>query len=140
MPEIETLDMAAAVDDEAIPPEYPPGAPVLMTIAQIRPRSKRAEFKRKLADFTGLQEAAEKMQAGASATKPDGKADQPTQIRTWADMDDLYQLMVELMELAAVNPEHCLEWTDAADDQELLAVFQVFMRKAQPGEAPSSTS
>jgi len=137
MSDTKTPDPAVvdAIDEEANPPEYPDGSPLLMTIAQIRPRSKRAVFKRLLADFLEKQGAVNLLvpKADSDAT------DQATKVRSWAEMDELYQQMAELMELAAANPEHCVAWTDEADDAQLLAVFQVFMRRAQPGEAPSST-
>ena len=136
MPE-KTIDpVVDAIDEEANPPEYPAGSPLLHTIAEIRPRSRRAQFKRLLADFLEKQAAVNLL--GLATDTED--MEQAAKVRSWAEMDELYQQMAELMELAAKNPTHCVEWTDNATDEALLAVFQVFMRRAQPGEAPSSTS
>lgn len=136
-------EQASIIDelaDDAVPDEYPAGAPLLKPYLQIRPRSKRAEFKRKYAEFAELQE---KTQAAQQSGVLDEDADDSRmgdKLRVWADLDDLYQLMDELMEMAAANPEHYREWSDAVEDNALTAVFQVYMKRSQPGEASRSAS
>lgn len=123
--------------DDAVPAEYPEGAPLLRPYLQIRPRSRRAEFKRRFADFTTVQAKVDEIrQSGALADD----AEQGDRLRAWADLDDMYQQMDELMELAAVNPEAYREWSDEVNDDDLVRVFNVFMQATQPGEASSSAS
>ncbi len=130
----------SAVDDladDAVPAVYPEGAPLLRSYLQIRPRSRRAEFKRKFAEFTTMQAKVDEIrQSGALAED----ADQADRLRAWAELDDMYQEMDELMALAAVNPDAYREWSDEVDDDDLVAVFNVFMQATQPGEASSSAN
>ncbi len=130
----------SAVDDladDAVPAVYPEGAPLLRPYLQIRPRSRRAEFKRKFADFTALQGKLDEIRQSGALGEDAGHADR---LRAWADLDDMYQKMDELMALAAVNPDAYREWSDEVDDADLVAVFNVFMQATQPGEASSSAN
>lgn len=130
----------SAIDDladDAVPPVYPEGAPLLRQYLQIRPRSKRAEFKRKFADFTAMQAKVDEIKkSGALADD----ADQGDRLRAWADLDDMYQQMDDLMALAAVDPDAYREWSDEVADDDLVNVFNVFMKATQPGEASSSAN
>jgi hypothetical protein len=127
--------------DDATPAEYPEGAPLLKPYLQIRPRSLRAEFKRKYAEFAGVQEEMQKVQASGVLKEDDDDPKQGAEkMRVWADMDDYYQLMDDLMAMAAVNPDAYREWSDQADDAELVAVFQVYAKRSQPGEASRSAT
>lgn len=135
----------SAVDelaDDATPEEYPEGAPILRPYLQIRPRSKRAEFKRKYAEFSGVQGQMQKVKASGVLEADDGTDPErgAEQLRVWADMDDFYQMMDDLMALAAVNPDAYREWSDQADDAALVAVFQVYAKRSQPGEVSRSAT
>lgn len=138
-------EQPSAVDElaaDAVPAEYPEGAPLLQPYLQIRPRSKRAEFKRKYAEFADIQSQMQKVEA-SGVLKDDGGADPDrgaAQLRVWADMDDYYQMMDDLMAMAAVNPDAYREWSDEADDAELVAVFQVYAKRSQPGEVSRSAT
>ena len=137
-------DQPSIVDelaDDATPAEYPEGAPLLKPYLQIRPRSLRAEFKRKYAEFATVQVQMQKLQASGvlDPTNVDPQAN-AERMRAWADMDDYYQLMDDLMAMAAVNPDAYREWSDKADDVELATVFQVYAKRSQPGEASRSAT
>jgi hypothetical protein len=138
-------DQPSVVDelaDDATPAEYPEGAPLLKPYLDIRPRSKRAEFKRKYAEFAGVQADMQKITAsgvlGDEESTDQNRAAE--QMRVWADMDDYYQLMDDLMAMAAVEPDAYREWSDRVDDAELVAVFQVYAKRSQPGEASRSAT
>ena len=142
MPPAKKTDQPSVVDqlaEDATPDEYPAGAPELQPYLQIRPRSKRAEFKRKYAKFAEQQDKTQALHKAANR-KDDDPAAVADKMRVWADLDDLYQVMDELMELAAVDPDAYRKWADEAVDEVLVKVFQVFMKRSQPGEASSSTS
>lgn len=139
---------SSAVDelaDDANPPEYPDGAPLLKPYLQIRPRSQRAEFKRRYAEFADMQKRMQELQAEQQRLADDDSDDvspvrNAERMRLWADMDDYYQKMDDLMRLAAVNAEAYTEWSDEVDDGGLAEVFTVFARRSQPGEASSSAT
>ncbi|MDN5930417.1 MAG: hypothetical protein L0I24_05040 [Pseudonocardia sp.] len=133
-PDRSTIDDLA---DDAVPPEYPDGAPLLVSWHQIRPRSRRAEFKRKFADFATLQSKIDEIKQSGALAEDAAQADR---LRAWAELDEMYQQMDELMALAAVNPDAYREWSDEVDDDGLLKVWNVYMVRAQPGEASSSAS
>lgn len=133
---VEEPSMVDALAADAVPDEYPEGAPLLLPHLQIRPRSKRAEFKRKFADLSKIQDKVKEVRDSGLLTSEDPG----DQLRLSAQLDDMYEQMLELLELAAVNPDHFREWADEVDDTGLIAVFNVYMRRAQPGEASSSAS
>lgn len=134
-----------ALADDTNPPEMPEGAPELVPYLQIRPRSRRAEFKRKYAQFAGAEKNLNALR-DRLGLKPDQEGvldedvDPEERLKAWADMDDYIQLMDELMEFAAVDPPAYRKWADEADDETLMGVFTVYCARSQPGEASSSTS
>jgi hypothetical protein len=130
--------------DDANPPEYPEGAPALIEYRYLYPRSKRGEFKRKLATF---QESQTKLNAAKEAglfeqiEQDDLTAEQQqARIMLAADADDMFALMDDLMRMCAANPDGYDAWARSVDDAGLAKVFEVFMQRSQPGEASSSTS
>lgn len=138
-------DQPSAIDalaEDAVADEYPEGAPLLIPYLQIRPRSKRAQFKRQYAEFAELQERMQAVQSsGVLADKDaDNQSQTAERLRVWAELDDYMQAMDDLMAMAAVNPDAYREWSDQADDAHLTAVFQVYARRTQPGEASSSAT
>lgn len=132
--DVDAIDELAA---DAVPTEYPEGAPLLRPYLQIRPRSKRAGFKRKFAEFSKVQEQVDRIKESGVLSDT---GDQAGRLNAWADMDDMYQQMDELLEMAAIEPEAYREWSDAADDAALGQVFSVYMKRTQPGEASGSAS
>lgn len=138
--------LADDVEAETAPAEYPEGVPELRPWLLIRPRSRRAEFKRKYAEFAPMQRDVENLRkSGVFAAADNSEGEQSPeatadQLRAWADIDDYYQLIDELLELAAVDPDAYRAWSDEADDQTLMTTFAVYIRRTQPGEASSSAS
>lgn len=138
-----TLIDALAAEAAPEPAEYPAGAPLLKPYLQIRPRSRRAEFKRQYAKFATMQDTVGALSKAANATDAPKlpEAQQAAEnMLLWADADDLYQKMDDLMRLAAVDEVEYTAWSDDADDKDLIATFQVYMRVSQPGEASSSAT
>lgn len=132
-----------ALNDDASPEEYPEGAPVLRSWLQIRPRSKRAEFKRKFGEFNDMRGAIDKAQKAAKradVAAAAGKDVQGELLKLSAQADDMYQLMDDLMRMAAVNEDYYSKWSDDVDDADLVATFNVFVKRSQPGEASSSAT
>lgn len=142
-PDEPTLIDALADEAAPEPAEYPVGAPLLKPYLQIRPRSRRAEFKRRYAEFATMQDTVGALAKAANATDAPKlpEAQQAAEnMLLWADADDLYQKMDDLMRLAAVDEVEYTAWSDDADDKDLIATFQVYMRVSQPGEASSSAT
>lgn len=142
-------DEASLLDDmadDANPPEYPEGTPELRPILAIRPRSRRAEFKARYADLVALQQ---KMTALRKITGPLGEnADAENNVhadraeamyRLWSQSDLMYEIVTDLLVLAAVDPDVMAKWADEADDETLATAFAAYQHRAQPGEASSST-
>jgi hypothetical protein len=138
-----TLDQMA---DDANPPEYPQGCPELVPIIAIRPRSRRAEFKRRYADIIGLQGELSTLRAqlGDFDPKDDSVADNPEKAaalyRLWAQSDVQYEIISDLLVYAAVDPAAMRDWVDEADDDALASAFNAYQRRSQPGEVSSSAS
>jgi hypothetical protein len=142
--DVSVIDQMAA---DAAPAEYPEGTPELRPWLQIRPRSRRAQFKRKYAEFSKVRDDVRRFQESGLFNAPeDGAEETPERtaekLRMWADMDDYYQLMDELLELAALDPVAYRSWSDAPTltDETLSQAFTVYMMRTQPGEASSSAS
>lgn len=121
--------------EDALPTEYPEGAPELLPFLTLRPRSRRAQFKRQYADVIAFQEELQKRHKDVTTSSP--PADQ---MRLAADMDDLCERVDQLMELVAADPVAYRKWADEVDDETLVKVFQVYVQRSQPGEASSSAS
>lgn len=137
--DVSVVDQMA--DDAAPPTEYPPGTPALKPLLAIRPRSRRAEFKRRYAEVAEMKGETEKLQAQAEKLKQGSDARYATELRMWAAMDDIYDKVNAALRLAAVDIEAYDAWSDALeDDTDLMTAFNVYQSRTQPGEASSSTS
>lgn len=134
--EVSVVDQLA---DDAVPTEYPAGVPALKPLLAIRPRSKRAAFKRKYAEVAEASAKVKKMQADAAKLKA-GDAKYAAELRLWAEMDDLYQVVDELLRTSAVDEAAYSAWSDEVEDADLMTTFSVYQQRTQPGEASSSTS
>jgi len=121
--------------EDAAPEEYPAGVPELLPFLQIRPRSRRAEFKRRYAEVIDFQK---KVSAKYKAVT--GKAPLSEKMRMAADLDDLYERIDQTLEIAAADPKAYRKWSDEVDDENLLKTFNVYSVRSQPGEASSSAS
>jgi hypothetical protein len=135
--DISVVDQMA--DDAAAPTEYPPGVPELKTMLAIQPRSRRAAFKRKYAEVAGYMTKARELEAAIKKIK-NADERQVAQLNLWAEIDELNQLIVDALKIAAVDEAKFDAWADTVSDQDLSTTFAVYQQRAQPGEAPSSTS
>jgi|SRR5690606_33563791 len=131
-------DKPSVVDqlaEDAVPPEYPEGVPELQSWLQIRPRSRRAEFKRRYAEVIEFQKLVSERHKGVTDKSP-----LPDQMRMAADMDDLCERIDRTLEIAAADLKAYRAWSDEVDDNTLIKTFNVFSVRSQPGEASSSAS
>ena len=129
-------------DDAAPPPtDYPPGAPEFKVLLAVRPRSRRAEFKRLLAQISEKSGAVRAEQAAMSKIKDDG-AKEAAGLRMWASMDELYELIENALRMVAVDVEKFDAWAadDSTNDEILQTTWVAYQQRTQPGEASSSTS
>ena len=126
--------------DDAVPDldEYPEGAPELQPDLGLRPRSRRAEFKRKYAEVAERMKATQEMRR--ELAKAEDKDDQAPKLRLWAELDDLYQAIDELLALVARDVEAYAHWSDEVTDDDLMATFIVYQKRSQVGEASSSAT
>jgi hypothetical protein len=131
-------------DDAAALTEYPPGTPELIPFMELRPRSRRARFKRKFAECTALEDTVKDVQSRAKKLARTTKVTPELaalRMRLSADVDDLFGLMDEVLTIAAVDETKWRMWSDGLQDENDLArVFQLYMQRSQPGEASSSSS
>lgn len=125
-----------AEDAAAAPIDYPDGAPEFLVSLAIRPRSRRAEFKRRYAAVLEGYERADVLRKALDQDEPP----MSDQMKIMAEMDDVYQAIIETLAIAAVDPEKYEAWADEVDDDELLQTFSAYNTRTQPGEASSSTS
>jgi hypothetical protein len=137
------IDELAA--DTAPPDDYPPGCPEMVPYLRIRPRSKRAQFKRAYAGFADAQAHMAELMARVNELKARAETGEEVtygqdEMRAWADMDDYVQRIDDLLGYAAADPEAYRAWADEADDDTLIAAFTVYAARSQPGEASSSAS
>lgn len=136
------LDVIAELADDAVPVDYPEGAPALLPILAVRPRSKRGELKRAFGEFNDVRDEITELKS-SPALKAENSADEELQaerLRLWARMDDYMQKMDDVLVLAAADPEAYRRWSDDATDEVLSQTFMVWAKRAQPGEASSSSS
>lgn len=136
------LDVIAELAEDAAPVDYPEGAPALLPILAVRPRSKRADLKRAYGEFTDIRDEVAELQA-SPAFKVENAEDEALhaeRLRLWARMDDYMQKIDDVLVLAAVDPDEYRKWSDEVDDAGLSQTFQVWAKRSQPGEASSSAS
>lgn len=138
--DVSVLDqMATDAEEIEAPTEYPPGAPEFKVYLALRPRTRRAEFKRLLAELTELNPELRAQQAAIAKIKDDGQK-QAASMRLWARMDEMYEIVEKALRLVAVDVEKFDAWAAEASDEDLQTTWAVYQTKAQPGEAPSSAS
>lgn len=137
-------DDASLVDQMAedaveVPTEYPPGVPELKTMLAIQPRSRRAAFKRKYAEVAEYMSTVRELEKNTKKIKSDDER-QVAELRLWAEVDELYQRIIDALRIAAMDEAKFDAWADEVSDEDLQATFAVYQQRTQPGEAPSSTS
>jgi len=119
---------------------FPPGAPELKVMLAIQPRSRRAAFKRRYAEVAEASTGVRKLESETNKIKDTDERKPAAQLRLWAEADDLYQHIIDMLRIAAVDEEKFDVWADEVSDEDLNATFAAYQERAQPGEAPSSTS
>jgi hypothetical protein len=124
--------------EDAVPTEYPAGVPALKSMLAIKPFSRRAAFKRKYAEVAEMSAKVKKAQADAAKLKGDAKY--TAEIRLWAEMDELYQVVSDLLRMAALDEAVFDVWFETVEESDLMTTFNVYQQRTQPGEASSSTS
>jgi hypothetical protein len=133
--------MAEDAEAVAAPTEFPKGAPELKPLLAIRPRSRRAEFKRRYAEVAEMNGEVKTLQREVAKLKQGSDARYAAELRLWAQMDDLYDKVDGALRLAAVDEAAYTAWSDGLeDDTDLMTTFSVYQQRTQPGEASSSTS
>ncbi|HYF74541.1 MAG TPA: hypothetical protein VD834_16610 [Blastococcus sp.] len=139
-PKVSPLDqMGEDAEQSEQPAEYPVGAPEFKVYLAVRPRSRRGEFKRLLAELTELNPQLRAEQAAISEIK-DQAAREAASMRLWARMDEMYEIVEKALRLVAVDVEKFDAWAAEVSDEDLQTTWAVYQMKAQPGEASSSAS
>jgi hypothetical protein len=131
--------MADDVESVEVPTEYPPGVPEFKVYFALKPRSRRAEFKRHLAELTELNPTLRAEQAAIAKMKGEGEKGAAS-MRLWARMDEMYEIVEKALRLVAVDVEKFDAWAEDVSDEDLQTTWAVYQTKAQPGEALSSAS
>jgi hypothetical protein len=123
------------------PTEYPPGAPEFKVMLAVRPRTKRAEFKRLLAEITersGTAREQQKLLAKLKGASDDERG--AALFRLSASLDEVLEVVESALRLVAVDVEKFDVWAAEVEDEDLQTTWAVYQTRSQPGEAPSSTS
>lgn len=123
--------------EDAVPPEFAPGTPEFLVPLAVKPRSRRAEFKRLYAEVIERYESVSKYRELVEA-----KDEPPVseQMRISADLDLVAQAIDDVLRFVAVDQDAYAAWSDDVSDDELMKAFNTYQKRAQPGEASSSTS
>lgn len=130
--------MAEDAEQATTPPDYPAGAPEFKVLIAVRPRGRRAEFKRLLAQIAEKRPQLLAEQDAMSKLK--GEQREVAGYRLWADLDELNEVIEQALRLVAVDAEKFDTWACEVSDEDLSATWSAYQSRAQPGEASSSTS
>lgn len=131
--------LAAEVADEKL--EYPEGTPVLVPLLAL-PRMRRADAYEALGQVTTYQRQV-KTADGEDDAEPeldDEGNPKPREIDP-ASFGAQYRVVAyveEYLRTVAASPKAFDEWARGVSDSDLIKTFNVYLRKAQPGEAESS--
>lgn len=139
-PEVSLVDqMGADAEQVEIPTEYPAGVPAFKVLLAVRPRGRRGEFKRLLAQISELSNTARTGQAEMAAlTNEDAK--RTAMFRVSAAIDDVLEVVEKALRLVAVDTAEFDAWAAEVSDEDLQTTWTVYQTRTQPGEASSSTS
>lgn len=144
-----TDELAADVADETL--EYPPGTPTLLPLLKL-PRMRRAaaykalgaiaEQQRKTDPGDASEDDEQRPETDQASESADDAEDTKVAEIDITELGDRYlvvALIEEYLAIVALNEELFRAWALEVDDADLVRVFNVYTRKAQPGEAKSST-
>jgi hypothetical protein len=62
------------------------------------------------------------------------------QVRISAELDEVSHAIDNLLRFVAVDQDAYAAWSDDVSDDDLMKAFNTYQKRAQPGEASSSTS
>lgn len=122
-----------------IPTEFPPGAPEFKVLLAVRPRGRRGEFKRLLAEISDKSDIARDAQAKMAALE-DEDAKRNAMFHASAALDDVLEIVEKALRLVAVDTAEFDEWAAEVSDEDLQTTWTVYQTRRQPGEASSSAS
>jgi hypothetical protein len=137
--------LAAEVADEKL--EYPEGTPVLVPLLAL-PRMRRADAYEALGQVTTYQRQVKTADGDGADGEDDAEPElddegnpKPREIDP-ASFGAQYRVVAyveEYLRTVAASPKAFDEWAAKVPDSDLITTFNVYLRKAQPGEAESST-
>jgi hypothetical protein len=127
-----TDELAEEVAAEEL--EYPEGTPELRAVHQL-PRKDRPAYYKAMAEIAKWQKG--------STPIIDPEQDEREMDEKLLDISEKMEMLAAIEDLlasVAARPEAFREWALNVPDSVLARAFNVYQRKAQPGEAPSSPS
>lgn len=137
--------VAQLADDVAAETEtYPEGTPELLPVLKL-PRMRRADAYDALGRIQAQQREVKTL-SGTPAVDENAVEDESTEVEP-VELDPLsygaqYRVIAyieEYLGVVAKDPEAFAAWAADVRDSDLVKVFNVYIRKTQPGEAESST-
>jgi hypothetical protein len=131
--------MIEDVEATEAPQEYPVGAPEFKVLLALRPRGRRAEFKRLLADIAEKSGQARDGQVTLKRVKDERRKERELFLLS-AYIDEALELIDKALRLVAVDEAKYDAWSAEASDEDLQTTWAVYQNRTQPGEASSSTS
>lgn len=136
MQEIELPDEPTVIDSmaaDAAPREYPKDAPGLWPYLKLpfRQRAKFFAVYRQLNDRQADMVAAEKKRRR-------GKQSEGQMLEQAEVLYELYALMDDLLEIAAVDKDRYRAWVESHNDDQFAELFAAYVERSQPGEASGS--
>lgn len=132
--------MAQEAEELDAPPEYPAGTPEFKTLLALRPRSRRAAFKREFADIAARVTPLRKRQDEMMKLKADSDEQHNEFLLVSADIDELNEKIESALRLVAVDTEAFDAWAIEVSDADLQQAWNAYQVRMQPGEASSSAS
>lgn len=138
MKEIELIDEPTAIDSlnsDAAPREYPKGAPGLWPYLKL-PFRQRAKFFAVYRDLNARQAD----MVAVEKKRRRGKPNDAQMLEQAEALYELYALMDDLMEIAAVDKDAYRDWVNEHSDDEFAELFAAYVERSQPGEASGSES
>lgn len=122
-----------ALSDDAKRPVMPADAPTLWPYLKL-PFRQRARF---FSVYRKLQNAQADL---SSRQKKRGRPSTEALMEQAEQMYELYALMDDLMEIAAVDKDDYKTWVETHDDEDFAGLFVAYAESSQPGEASGSVS
>lgn len=132
--------MAQEVEELDSPSEYPPGVPEFKTLLALRPRSRRATFKREFAEIARRVTDLRKRQEAMMKLEADSDEQHREFLHVSADIDELGEKIETALRLVAIDLEAFDAWAMEVSDADLQQTWNAYQVRMQPGEASSSAS